>query len=233
MALEYHGQSSLIYESSALRTDPYGLSTATCVWKTPKSNFHLAPALDSAHPVWGFLYMERREVALEPGFAVITGEYTGLEGGASRSVYELSFGLSDEPIQTHPDFLSDIGGKPSAILNGAYFVDPETGAKSTDDNVGVFDHFLGTIDGARNLFAGIESYLSPQVTLREIWTGTTPVVASGLGKINTPSGGATPPIAGNWLLIGASFQQRGRVYSNTREWRGSGRNQWNPTIYGS
>ena len=217
--------------SSLLDLPKYGgLDTATCVWKCPMDSFGLMPAMLSAHPIWTWLYMEKRRVEVTPGFLVITGQYAGITGGRTPSVFEVSFAGCEEPIETHPDFVSDIAGLPSAPLNGAVFIDPESGKISTDDEKAVFDKFRVNVGGSRNAFAGVAAYLSPEATAREIWLGTAMVSAAGLGHISGPGIGVSVP--GNWLFTGVSSQQRGRVYSNAKEWRASGRNGWNNTIYG-
>lgn len=228
--LEYHGNQGLIVVSKGtLNTDYYGLDTATAIWKCPMDSFGLQPAMLSAHPTWTWLAMEKRQVEVTPGFLVITGEYAGITGGRTPSVFECSYAGAEEPIETHPLFVSDIAGTPSNPLNGAIFLDPKTGTVSTDDAVGVFDKFRTNIAGARNEFAGIMAYLSPEATVREIWLSTSPVSGAGLGHIGSPGIGVSTE--GNWLFTGVSFQQRGRVYQNTKEWRASGRNGWNETIY--
>lgn len=232
--LEYHGNRGLIVVSKGtLNTDYYGLDTATAVWKCPMDTFgSLAPGLRSRHPVWTYLVMEKRQVEIQPGFAMITGEYAGITGGRTPSVFECSFGNSDEPIESHPKFLSEIAGKPSTPLNGAIFVDPKTHLVTTNDAAGKseFRGFAPYISGSLNAFAGIESYLASQVTIRETWIATSRLSGINNGKINTPP--IAIAITGNWLQTGASFQQRGDVYQNTLEWRASGPRQWNATIYG-
>jgi hypothetical protein len=228
--MDYFGNPGLIVESpGTLETDYYGLDTATCVWKCPMDSFGLMPAMLSAHPIWTWLYMEKRRVEITPGFLVITGQYAGITGGRTPSVFECSFAGCEEPIETHPKFISDIAGTPSNPLHGAVFLDPETSKISTDDNKGVFDKFRINVDGARNEFAGIAAYLSPEATVREIWMGTSMVSGVGLGHIGGPPVGVA--IEGNWLFTGVSSQQRGKVFANSMEWRASGRNGWNDTIY--
>lgn len=228
---EYHGNQGLILVSKGtLNTDYYGLDSATAIWKCPMDKLNLIPNMLSQHPVWTWLSMEKRQVEHTPGYLIITGEYCGITGGSTPSVYELNYAGAEEPIETHPKFTSEIAGKPSSPLNGAVFIDPKTGAVSTDDATAVFDKFRTNVAGARNPFAGIMSYLSPEATIREVWLSTSPVSGANLGRISAP-GFSVAIAGGNWLFTGISFQQRGRIYQNTREWRGSGRNGWNSTIY--
>lgn len=230
--LRHFGNQGLILESpGTLNSDYFGLDTATAVYKCPQDAFGLVPKMLSPHPVWTWLYMEKRQVEISPGFLVTTGQYAGIEGGRTPSVFELSFAAAEEPIETHEKFLSDLAGKPSAPKNGAIFLDPRTGAVSTDDLVGIFEKFRINIGTERNLFAGIQAYLSPEATVRESWMSTSPVNPGALlGRINSPPVAVIVP--SNWLYTGASYQQRGKVYANTKEWRAAGRNGWNADIYG-
>lgn len=233
--LEYHGfNAGLLIRShyGTLNTDRFGLDTATAEWKCQQDHYNLAPDLDSQHPIWSWLYMEKRRVEIAPeGFLITTGEYCGISGGRTPSVYEASYGSSEEKIEAHPDFVTTIAGTASSPKHGAIFVDKENSELVTTNNDrGIFSGFLSIIDGAKNPFAAVTSFLSPQVTLRETWISTSPVSAANIGKISSPPFSVT--IEGNWLFTGASFQQRSRVYSNTREWRASGRHEWNTSIYG-
>jgi hypothetical protein len=231
--LEHHGFSRgalIVSNIGTLYTDRYGLDTATAEWKCSMDNFGLAPSLNTPHPQWSWLFMERRRVEYIPGFLVITGEYVGITGGRTPSQWECSYATTEEEIQTHPNFISDIAGTPQSPKHGAIFVDVENAQKiATTNDRGVFSEFKNIIDGGRNEFGGVRAFLSPQVTVRETWIATDRVSGFGIGTINTPAIGIS--ITGNWLKTGVSFQQRGRVYQNTQEWRASGRIQWNPIIY--
>lgn len=228
--LDIHGNNGLIvHEIGTLNTDYYGLDTGRVVWKIRQDYYNNIPDMRSQHPIWSWLTMEKRTVAIEPGFALITGEYAGIQGSRKPSVFECSAGTSDEPIETHPDFVDNIAGKPSSPLNGAIFLDPKTNQPTTDDAKGVFDKFTAVVGGVRNEFAGVQAYLSPQVVLREVWISTIAVVANNVGKISSPP--FTPGVPGNWLQTGVSFQQRGLVFQNVIEWRSSGRYNWNTTLY--
>lgn len=230
--LEYYGNTGLIIaEKGTLATDRYGLDSATAVWKCPMDNIAAGPQLGSVHPIWNYLVMERRRLDIAPGFLIITGEYVGIAGGSTPSVFECSFAEVEEPIQAHPDFVTSLAGKPSAPLNGAIFVDFETQKKSTSDSRGVFLEFAPVVAGNLNPLAGVTSFLSPQATMRETWMSTSAVSAGALGTISAPPFSVGLPAGGNWLFTGVSFQQRGRVYANSREWRSSGRRGWNSDIY--
>jgi hypothetical protein len=212
--IEYHGQSGLWVESyGVLHTDKYGLSTATAVWVS-RANAIAFPAIGSAHPLWNFVHIEKRNVSVEYGHCRTTCEYAGFEG-VIPDILEWSSGVNEEPIQTHPDFLS-FAGKPSAPLNGSRWVD-ESGNKTTDDSVGVFDKFWSN---PPNKWAGVTSYLLP-VPVKRI-TSMTP----------SPDIRYTPGfLYGGYLCTSATSTKRGIVYQNTFELRGGGPRGWNTDLY--
>ncbi|MEY2487384.1 MAG: hypothetical protein QOH39_3032 [Verrucomicrobiota bacterium] len=210
---EFHGRRSMWLESfGALHTDIYGLSTASAVWVAPADAMQY-PAMYTAHPIWSFLHMEKRTVMMEYGFCRTVCEYAGFEG-VPVPVIEYSTGVSEEKIQTHPNF-ADFAGTASHPLNGAIFVDSD-GKQSFDDSKGSFKEFIGT--GA---FGGVESYLNPCLTKRRTTISQGPVSQSGVGHID-----------GGMLKVLASSTQRGIVYQNVEEWRGGGRRGINASIYG-
>jgi hypothetical protein len=232
----YGADGGLIVESPGeVHTDIYGLETCTAVFKAPQDRPDLIPPMFAYHPVFTYLNMERRRVSITPGYLIITGEFAGIPGG-TIPIYELSLGCSDEPIETHPRFISEIGGRPSAPMNGAIFIDPSTGRVTASDAVGVFDHFKLTISGTLNPLAGISAYLeAAQMCWRERYCATSrPSDTTVVGHIQSPAGPApNPPSGGNWLYMGVTYEQRGNCFFITREWRASGRRGWNELIYRS
>lgn len=185
------------------------------------------------HPRFPALLLDKCDaVKIKAGaFYNVTSIYAGLLGGdsttdgATAPVYELRGTANDEPIETHPDFAT-IAGTPSAPLNGAIFVDPETDKVTTDDAKGVFLRF-GSGDKA-----GATSYYSPSLVWTKIWSQKTkPTDISGLGKINIPEG--NPPNVGgrNWLLVSLEYSKRGGVYECRKTWLLSGRNGWDTDFY--
>jgi len=225
--LDFYGKDLVIENPGELMTDRYGLSTCTTVWRAPADfPFGSLPGIGAVHPLYGGLAMERRRVQKQEGYYTVTGEFAGLLAPATRSdsVFELSIGVQDEPIVSHPNFKSAIGGTPSNPLHGAVFLGPD-GLPSTDDGTANFAYFSNTSD-----FAGIESYLAADfMTWRERFVCNFLVYGS-IGRIQAPSGPAPP--ATNWLLICVSFEQRATALFVTNEWRAGGRRGWNSAIYG-
>lgn len=215
--------------------DRYGVDILTRVEEVPKSGF---PALlrskYSVHP--RFTSMAVSKVNWTTGaagqFYRVTYTYEGFLVSLPEPVYSLSSSLSEEPIELHPDF-ETFAGKPSAPLNGAVFVDPDTQQITTDDDRGVFREFFATVGGVANLKAGIESYLSPGATWQEIYfSASRPTDLGSLGEIDAPSG-PNPTIGSgrNWLYSGADYTRRGGIYEVRKTWLLSGRNGWDSDIY--
>lgn len=231
---QFIGQSGFVESIGELVSDIYGLQTCETTFKYNQGSFiDVAPNFE-ANPFFPWLHCERIRVTEIPGFFIVTKGYAGVSGGQSTAIYELGLGLGEDPIETHRKFVSEIAGTPSNPLNGAYFIDPETGKLSTDDATGMFDHFKGLIGGTLNPFAGITSYLNLcNVTWRERYVTTTrPTNMSTIGYIDTPHG-PYPSLPGNanWLNMGTSYEQRGSAFFVTNEWKGSGPRGWNSTIY--
>src|SRR5229473_6902448 len=85
---------------------------------------------------------------------------------------EVVAGTSEAPIETHPKFVSDIGGSKLSPIAGSGAIFDENGK------------FLGF--AADSPFAGIDSYLYPSTTYRRTFsTSGRPTSLSGVGKINS------------------------------------------------
>ncbi len=157
---------------------------------------------------------------MTPGdFAKLIVSYKGFTDNTlpgDQYVEEIVNGTSSEPIETHPDFVSTIGGTPDAPLNQAIF-----------DKDGKFTGFPVGSD-----FAGVESYLVPTLIYRRTTpTQTRPLDFSDVGKINSP--GITGPDGSNWLKTSKTWRRDGGVFSVTEEWTNSGPKGWDDTIYPS
>ncbi len=237
MAATVHGiKTRVIPQSEESGTlDRFGVDVVTRVEEVPSEQF---PALlrskYSVHP--RFTSMGVSKVNWNKGksgkFYRVTYTYEGFLNSLPEPVYSLSSSLSEEPIELHPDFL-DIAGTPSAPLNGAIFVDPETNLITTDNAKGVFREFLATIGGAANLKAGIESYLSPGATWTEIYFATSrPTDLGSLGERDSPSGPQPSFGSGrDWLYSGCEYTRRGYIYEIRKTWLLSGRTGWDEDIY--
>ena len=83
------------------------------------------------------------------GLAVVVSEYVGISAGNMTTPEVSGRGnMSTEPIASHPDFASRIGGTAASPLNGAQF-----------DNTGIFRAFQHQSVGINK--EGVRSYLNP------------------------------------------------------------------------
>ena len=160
-------------------------------------------------------------------FYEVTYLYEGFLGSLPEPEYELDVSLSEDPIETNPDFAT-FAGTPSAPLNAAVFVDPETQKPTADDAVGVFREF--GIDGDK---AGVAGYLVPGATWTEIYFSTSrPTDLGDLGEIDSPSGPNPSFGSGKtWLYSGANYRRRGFIFEIRKTWLLSGRGGWDTDIY--
>ena len=235
--MKVFGRNGLIMSNGGtLVTDKYGLTTGTVVYRLPVGRVELQPAFGSSHPYAAFCGLERRELRFTPGFWTLVCDYAGAEQDESDPEYELEIGTGREPIETHPDFVTKIGGKPSAPKNGAVFVD-DTGHPTSDDKIGIFDRFRMTLEsGERNLMAGVTGYEAANLTTWvKSWTSRSrPSDGGNVGLIDNPEG--NPPNYGsgrNWRYMGLSSLKRGKAHANRKAWQLSGPGGWNEMIYGS
>jgi len=153
---------------------------------------------------------------------------------SSDTVLDISvdFTTSQEPIESHPNFVTQIGGTPTDPLHGAFF-DATTG------------EFLGfpvvdpdETEQLPSRFAGLRSYLMPQ----ETFTSTTvefeypnPETIASVGQVFDP-GIPLPALPGtrSWVNTGIRVQNIANVYYRTQKTGMlSGPRNWIPEVYGS
>jgi hypothetical protein len=238
MATTYHGKSGAILQPGGeLVTDRKGLVTGRFAFKVRAGAWGDMPQLNSVHPYALFASMERRVVRFEKGFWLVLGDYAGCEVEESEPAYDFNPGTGNEPIVTHDDFLTKIGGKPSAPLNGAIFRD-QSGNVTTDDAEGSFDRFkLLKDDGTLNPWAGTEEFLTANNTVfTKSWTRRTkPAGASKpLQVVDQPPGGKAPTFDGanyKWLEFPVAYSVRGSAYDCRQMWMLSGPRGWNRVVY--
>ncbi len=244
MANVYKGQAGLIIVGKGVvRMNKYGEHTATCTFKAKaeSASLNLFPDKGNSHPFATWLKFTKRTISFTPGFWTCVCEYKGADtdGGLPDPVYELSFGTGEEPIETHANFESDIGGVPSAPLNGAVFVDAQ-GNITDDDAVGVFDRFRlkNPTVGGRS-FGGVESYVDMNnITWSKTYvTKTSQDQVGGEVEIQIPEDGGAgfqPPTFDDrdWLYLGMSSTGTiGGSATHRKVWRLSAPGGWNPDIY--
>lgn len=160
------------------------------------------------------------------------GKATAFVGADTKMDISVDFTTSQEPIESHPDFTTQIGGTPTNILHGAVF----------DARTGEFQGFpVVDPDEPNQLpsrFAGIRSYYMPQETFTsstvEFDYPSEGEIAS-IGQVFVPDMNL-PALPGNrsWLNTGIRVQNIGNVYFRTQKTGMlSGPRNWIPEIYGS
>jgi len=166
------------------------------------------------------------------GLAEVTKTYIGGDSSAPE-VYEVVASVQEEPISSHAAFTVSTGIYSTSIQDAA-------GAGNVNyDADGIFVSFSKT---AQNGFFGVQSFLSPQVQYRRIYsTGTVP--SSGITDTvayiyATPAG--SPPTIGsgrNWLKNSVNIRNNGNQRTNSgqyeivEEYKASGSKGWNNFIY--
>ncbi|MCW1921316.1 hypothetical protein OKA05_02055 [Luteolibacter arcticus] len=211
--------------------DRFGVHSLTRVEAVPANDFtRLLRALYTVHEEFPAMAVARvqwekpRQWAGQ--FYRVTYIYEGFINALPQPTYEFSGALSEEPIETHEDF-EEFAGTPAEPVNGAVYLDPETGKVTEDDDTGVFSEF-----GVSGTKAGVSSYASPG----GLWTETRysinePNELGDLGEIDTPNGNPPNFSGRNWLLWDISFRRRGFIYEIRISWKLSGRNGWDEDIY--
>lgn len=207
-------------ENGALRA----MATFTCDWKRALS---LMPRRwQSRHPDFPNLICERVSVAKDKTMAVITAEYVGGTNSSgsfgsnsnvdNAPVVTVTASVSQEPIETHPDFTSTLGGTSETPLNGAVF-----------DDDGAFVKFGEKDDGTRSSLYGVTSYHAPRIVVRETRISTTQPSNVQVGTLES-----APYGQGQFLKVAHTFTRQGAVYIEEKEWMGPARgSSWNSLIY--
>lgn len=208
-----------------------GTWSAKVIYRCPWSLvMTLAPRRNvTRHPDFPVLICNGCSITrLKPGtVAEITASFRGVFGNEGDpgpnpnplpdSTEEIITGTGEAPIETHPNFVSTLGGTADAPLNDAVF-----------DDDGKFVGFAAT-----SIYAGYETYLVPSTTYRRSTPSRTrPSSVGPVGRLDTQ-----PPIShdvpgGNWLFTCRSFRRDGGVYDVTEEWLLSGPGGWDSDIYG-
>ncbi|MGA3170371.1 MAG: hypothetical protein ABSE62_05100 [Chthoniobacteraceae bacterium] len=205
--------SELIYEQD-------GLIRGQLILKGDASLAPIVPPLWSAHPLEpDALCFQRRIKYGKLKTILATLDYIGLSADPTTYIVEFNGALNREPIETHPQFVSVLGGTQGAPLNSASF-DPTTGL------------FLGFPPNAGDNLGGEEAYLVPGVNLRRsYWSYQVPNPSS-MGTIfGVPEDIILPPNCKNLLWGPMTYRQVGKLFQSAQELLGSGPLGWNPVVY--
>jgi hypothetical protein len=160
--------------------------------------------------------------------------------GANTSTchYSIKTPTSTEPIETHPDFTSNIGGTGDNPLNDAVFDDNQSDAP--------FKYFPS---GAGNGLQGVKSYLMPNITVEESCVFQLDMVDDCPDWLSVDSVGSQyspdcpPDVSGlptwhdsdadgyEWLLVAKNQDVIGGAIRGQYTYRLSGYRGWNDLIY--
>lgn len=184
---------------------------------------------------------------------ISSGQATYENKAAQEVVHTLRVTTTTEPIDTHPNFGSQIGGNSEKPLHQAEYdedgafrkfplkylenqgeMKPDTALNAKGDQFNF---------GDQNRYAGVSSYLNASAIWTRSFSSENSPTLAGIGRISTPSGDAPTPEGRTWLYSGfsatftspslndrSSQQVQGRI---TQEWRLSGRKGWDTDIYGT
>jgi hypothetical protein len=205
-----------------------GTITGKAFYTTKQSGGDADLAIGEAFPYGGGAYIAQYGYEYdEAGFINASAEYVGIWSSTVQTVDGIAT-TTQEPIVTHPGFVSNLGGTPDAPLNSAYF-DPVSGQ---------FIDFPAGSD-----LAGVIAYLNPGATVRVTFSTTSAgTVESAFENIGAVSDSIT---AGSvsfsysypaWLCTNVTYKEiplggAGSTFSVTTEYLFSQPNGWNSEIY--
>ncbi len=211
---------------STLAVSKTGVATLTEQYRGPYALIlSTAPNIYDPHPTYNNLLLSEKSAVREEGDIGLSNlKYEGPDPAKGDQlpdpVYELIRGNSSEPIDTHPDFVSTLGGKRGSELNLAVFNDDKT-----------FKNFQ---PDATNNLGGVQSYLAASMTFKKTYVDYSPPSSiTDIPKVEDPEDGPfpalTPPM--NWMLMNVSWTRKGGLYEIQKDWMASGKRGWNPLIY--
>lgn len=213
-------------QPGAVITDEQDFSTkGHAVYVGDVSSYSQRPARGDEHPLDnGCLLYACQTTALKLGKLQYDCDYLGLSEDPTPYFLEFVGSVGEEAIETHPNFVSTIGGTPSAPINNAQF-DATTG------------EFLGFPADAPADLGGVRTYFRPSVIARvSYWTLETPNPGP-LGHVVDPDtipGLVLPPNCLDLLVTNFGYRQVTPLkppYQITVEMLASGPDGWNLLIY--
>lgn len=178
------------------------------------------PARWSPHPLDPLaLCFQRKFEYIKLGRIKATLDYIGIDNDPTEFIYEMNGALNKDPIETHKDFVSRIGGTVASPKNKAQF-DPDTG------------EFLCFPPDAPQDLGGTSDYFIPTVNVRRTWWTYTVPTMDQQGKIVAkPSDIILSATTKNLLGGPECYRQVGKLYQMSQELIGSGPRGWNTIIY--
>jgi len=234
----------VVTNGGALMTDRYGMCSSRVVWWYYGLNPETKVSMTMKHPVWKWLDIDKRTITrAEDGHWDIVADYYGVDPqNEPDPLYALDISTSQEPIETHPEFVKQFAGKAPLGggdgLNGSFF-----------DEDGLFVSFKPTYTGdtlTNPHWVGVKSYLLASAVWRETKVTKTRLTDLELADVGYIADGdkapkikqkgkasvAVPtPADRTWLLGNISYEQKGQTYTVRKEYLLSGKLKWNTGIY--
>ena len=182
-----------------------------------------APILGAVYSYLGSVNVRVIRVVITKTIGAFTDIETTLEGAglsnpsASSGTQESIGALTEEPIQTHPNFSSIVA---LATTAGVTF----------DEN----QNFVGFNKNATAGLAGVQSYLSPRLSYRRSYTTSVTPTLINVGRIFASNAfGDFPAVTSgaNWLLSSINFTSKGGTLNVSEDYLASESTGWNPFIY--
>jgi len=208
-----HGPVDLLTDGSVTQK-----LTFQCDW--PSLFNHMPVRGYTSSPDFPGLLCESATAAYElPGIAVVVVTYRGIPFNLPPGDEEMIVSTQEQPIETHPLFVSTLAGTPASPLNGAQF-------DGTDNVNSSFIRFAAT-----SKYAGLESYLAPTMTFRRNYADFNRPDISKVGFIWTPNDAPTPGGNRNWLCAGITWRKYGGYYSINEDSLMSGPKGWLEDVY--
>lgn len=190
-AVKKHGDSlatPMLLEGATISEDGNGLRVLNCSFLVRDNESPSKLVTDSLPNIGqeifpgSRLYVSKRSKRYNRDLT-ITAEYeaVGIDpayGDTTEIHIEGASTASAEPIETHPEFTSKLGGSQGSPLNGAQF-----------DDSGKFMGFSTNTQNTRittdEPLAGVRSYLAPKDTARCYFHTTNDELISNMGKLKT------------------------------------------------
>lgn len=192
----------------------------------------------SAAPVMGVPCVGvERDFLNKDGMAIYTYSYEGATREFAFSdehiAFELDMTMSEEPIETHPNFAAI---KRKYGWNPLKRTFPEFMPQSSGGNGGL----SGNKKGKKNELLGTDGYLSVGAVFRKVYVRREipNQILRGIGSVvDRPPGIEAFNIPGvarsrNWLKLAPKISKRGNAVHIAEEWMLSGPRGWNKDIYG-
>jgi hypothetical protein len=187
----------------------------------------------SPHPDFPSLLAYGVKIIRRPGIinGLLSIEYRGLDPALSfppPPIYTIETTTGNEPISTHPKWVSQIAGTATVPLNGAQFVSYDVSGANYNPapaagNPGTYQAanavFFQWLNGS--IFTGVEDYLAAGIIFKKTYTSFgNPGDASSVGSFSSPSGPAPNlPANYNWFFLGETSEDNAGLYRNEATWK--------------